>query len=84
MSVLGLLPGPTLSFLILAISFLVNTAATFLWTMILEAAVHLWPVVPKAPQRMPSTAKSKSASSMTMIGFFPPNSKPIFFNPAFC
>lgn len=84
MSVPGLLPGPTLSFLILASNFLVNAGATFLCTIILEAAVQRWPVVPKAPQRIPSTAKSRLASSMTMMGFFPPSSRPIFFKPAFC
>ena len=37
-----------------------------------QLAVHRWPVVPKPPQTAPSTAKSRFASSMTMIAFFPP------------
>src|SRR6185436_20169215 len=36
------------------------------------AAVHRWPLVPKAPQTAPSTARSIFASSMTMMAFFPP------------
>src|SRR5438270_2934801 len=42
--------------------------------MILLVAVQRWPVVPNDPQRAPSTAKSKFASSSTIIGFFPPSS----------
>ena len=34
-----------------------------------------WPVVPKAPQTAPSTARSTSASSMTRIAFLPPISR---------
>ena len=35
-------------------------------------AVHRWPVVPKAPQRMPSSARSRLASFSTIIAFLPP------------
>src|SRR5271169_1800018 len=37
-------------------------------------AVQRCPVVPNAPQRPPSTASSRFASSSTIIGFFPPSS----------
>src|SRR5882724_12105344 len=37
-------------------------------------AVHRCPVVPKPPHSPPSTARSRFASSSTIIGFFPPNS----------
>ena len=34
-----------------------------------------WPVVPNADQRMPSTARSRSASASTTIAFLPPSSR---------
>ncbi len=34
-----------------------------------------WPLVPNAPQIAPSTASSRFASSITMIGFLPPISR---------
>src|SRR5947207_9212964 len=37
-------------------------------------AVQRWPVVPKPPQSPPSIARSRLASSSTIIGFLPPNS----------
>src|ERR1044071_1958567 len=37
-------------------------------------AVQRCPVVPKAPHSAPSTARSRLASSSTIIGFFPPSS----------
>src|ERR1039457_4627013 len=37
-------------------------------------AVQRWPVVPKPPQSPPSMARSRLASSSTIIGFLPPNS----------
>src|SRR5262249_5937621 len=37
-------------------------------------AVQRWPVVPKAPHRPPSVARSRLASSSTIIGFLPPSS----------
>src|SRR5947208_10017557 len=40
-----------------------------------EAAVQRCPAVPKAPHSAPSTARSTSASSMTMITFLPPISR---------
>src|SRR5215469_13878539 len=37
-------------------------------------AVQRWPVVPNAPQSAPSVARSRLASSSTIIGFLPPSS----------
>src|SRR6476661_442284 len=37
-------------------------------------AVQRWPVVPKPPHKPPSMARSRLASSSTIIGFLPPNS----------
>src|SRR5256885_6407759 len=37
-------------------------------------AVQRWPVVPNPPQRPPSMARSRLASSRTIIGFLPPSS----------
>src|SRR6185437_15398810 len=37
-------------------------------------AVQRWPVVPNPPQIPPSMARSRLASSRTIIGFFPPSS----------
>src|SRR6266436_5327288 len=39
------------------------------------AAVQRWPVVPKPPQMAPSTARSRLASSITMMMFLPPISR---------
>src|SRR3984957_16770556 len=36
------------------------------------AAVHRWPVVPNPPHTAPSTARSRFASSNTMMMFLPP------------
>ena len=44
-------------------------------TMTRLAAVQRWPVVPKADQRMPSVARSRSASAMTTTAFLPPSSR---------
>src|SRR5437879_9676278 len=37
-------------------------------------AVQRWPVVPDAPHNAPSIARSKFASSRTIMGFLPPSS----------
>src|SRR3984893_14412201 len=37
-------------------------------------AVQRWPVVPNPPHRPPSMARSRLASSSTIMGFLPPNS----------
>ena len=37
-----------------------------------DEAVQRWPEVPNAPQTAPSTARSRSASSITMMTFLPP------------
>src|ERR1035437_7362991 len=42
--------------------------------MIRLVAVQRWPVVPKPPQRPPSIARSRLASSRTIMGFLPPSS----------
>ena len=39
-----------------------------------DAAVQRWPVVPKALHRIPSVARSMSASASTTTPFFPPSS----------
>jgi hypothetical protein len=39
-----------------------------------EAAVQRWPVVPKADHRIPSVARSRSASPSTTTPFLPPSS----------
>ena len=39
-----------------------------------------WPVVPKPPQMAPSTARSRLASSITMMMFLPPISRWHFLN----
>ena len=44
-------------------------------TMTRLAAVQRWPVVPKADQRIPSVARSRSASARTTIPFLPPSSR---------
>ena len=54
--------------------------STFSWTTTRLAAVQRWPVVPKPPQRQPSTASSRSASSMIMMTFLPPISRWTFLN----
>ena len=84
MSVVSFVPGPSRSFFILINSFSSNSFAMVWCAMILDVAVHRCPVVPYPPQSMPSTARSISASSMTMIAFFPPISSPTFFIPAVC
>ena len=43
-------------------------------TMTREAAVQRWPVVPKADHRIPSVARSRSASPRTTTPFLPPSS----------
>src|SRR3972149_6494002 len=53
---------------------------TFSWTISLLAAVHRWPEVQNAPHNAPSTARSSLASSMTIMGFFPPISHEISFS----
>src|SRR5579884_1675484 len=42
--------------------------------MIRLVAVQRWPVVPKPPQSAPSMARSRFASSSTIMGFLPPSS----------
>ena len=45
------------------------------WRYNLEPATQLWPLAPKIPAIDPFTALSISASSKTINGDFPPNSK---------
>src|SRR5260370_929112 len=51
-----------------------NPLYTPFCTMIRLVAVQRWPVVPKPPQSPPSMARSRLASSRTIMGFFPPSS----------
>ena len=44
-------------------------------TITVPSDVQRWPAVPKPPNSAPSTARSRSASSMTTIGFLPPSSR---------
>ena len=50
------------------------------WTTTRLAAVQRCPVVPKPPHRQPSTARSRLASSITMMTFLPPISRWTFLN----
>src|SRR5450759_2183824 len=68
-------PLPTLRAFVRSATIAVNFLATFLCTRSREDAVQRWPLVPKAPQIDPSTASSRFASSITMIGFLPPISR---------
>src|SRR5450756_875585 len=68
-------PLPTLRAFARSATIAVNFLATFLCTRSREDAVQRWPLVPKAPQIDPSTASSRFASSITMIGFLPPISR---------
>ena len=47
-----------------------------------DEAVQRWPVEKKAPFRQAATARSRSASSITSIGFLPPISSCSFFMPS--
>ena len=49
-----------------------NSAAIVLCRMMRLVAVQRWPVVPKAPQSAPSRARSRLASSRTIMAFLPP------------
>ena len=75
MSVEGSRPSPTLSAFTRATNFSTNSPYTFLWTATRLAAVQRWPVVPKPPHTAPSTARSRLASSITMMMFLPPISR---------
>src|ERR687892_1328785 len=44
------------------------------WTKARVPALHTWPAWKKTPHRTPSTAKSRSTSSSTIDGDFPPSS----------
>ena len=46
-----------------------------------EVEVHRWPEVPKAPNRAPSSTRSRSASSSTTMAFLPPSSRLTSFGP---
>ena len=78
-STLSSRPLPAFSPLALRTSFLWNSGRIFPSTMTRLAAVHRCPVVPKAPQSTPSTARSILASSMTIMGFLPPSSSETLF-----
>ena len=67
-------PLPTFSFLARSTRRSTNSRWTPFCTMIRLVAVQRRPVVPIAPLRVPTTARSRLASSSTIIGFLPPNS----------
>ena len=52
-----------------------SRSATAASTITRLQAVQRWPVVPKADQTIPSTARSRSASASTTIAFLPPSSR---------
>ena len=52
-----------------------SSSATARSTITREHAVHRWPVVPNADHRIPSTARSRSASRSTTTAFLPPSSR---------
>src|SRR5699024_12696401 len=58
----------------------INLSLMFSWMNKREFAVHLSPLNEKIPQTTASNARSKSASSKTKIGDFPPNSIEVAFN----
>src|SRR5207342_3278046 len=77
----GSRPSPTLSAAARATKASTNALCTDSWTTTRLAAVQRCPDVPNPPQRAPSTANSRSASSITMMTFLPPISRWTFLNP---
>ena len=71
-SVFSSRPGPSRSRSARSQIILRSRSWTFSCTTSRLVAVHRWPVVPKAPHSTPSSARSKSASSITSIAFLPP------------
>ena len=74
-SVAGSSPDPSRSFRALDSSRWSSPSTTGRSTTTRLAAVQRWPVVPNADQRMPSVARSRSASAMTTMPFLPPSSR---------
>ena len=74
-SVAGSEPGPSRSLRALDSSRWSSASTTGRSTTTRLAAVQRWPVVPNADQRIPSVARSRSASAMTTIPFLPPSSR---------
>src|SRR5580704_17424775 len=68
-------PMPTLRDFTRATNLSMNSLYRLLCTATRLAAVQRCPLVPKPPQTAPSTAKSRLASSMTMMVFLPPISR---------
>src|SRR6266849_2301302 len=68
-------PLPTLSDFTRSTNRSTKSLYKLLWTATRLAAVQRCPLVPKPPQTAPSTAKSRLASSITMMMFFPPISR---------
>ena len=54
---------------------LTNSSCTSSWTTARPSDVQRWPAVPKPENSAPSTARSRSASSITTSGFLPPSSR---------
>src|ERR1035437_6476745 len=65
-------PSPSTSVRARASSMETNVSCTPSCTTRRLVAVQRWPVVPNAPQSTPSSARSRSASSRTIIAFLPP------------
>ena len=72
------MPSPTRSLRARSTSASVNFGAIAGVVTAREVAVQRWPVLPKAPCTIPSTARSRSASSRTITGFLPPISRVTF------
>ena len=68
-------PEPSFSVLVRRSSRSSNGSTAARSTTTRLVAVQRWPVVPNADQRMPSVARSRSASAMTMMPFLPPSSR---------
>ena len=72
--------NPTGIFFAFFTSDLRNLSLTFLFTRTREVELHDWPCLLKfIPFIAKLAAKSGSASSKIIIGFFPPSSRDIFF-----
>ena len=70
----GSSPEPSRSSRVRASSRWRSGSRTACSTITREQAVQRWPVVPKADQRIPSAARSRSASARTTTPFLPPSS----------
>ena len=79
-SMSGSSPDPSLSSRVLSSRRWSSGSRTACSTMTREQAVQRCPVVPNADHRMPSVARSRSASARTTTPFLPPSSSDRRFN----